>query len=213
LETLQQEEQPQGQIEGQVEGQIEGQASQEQAPAQEKIKWGRFFLDIIETLILAVVLFFGINAVSARVRVDGFSMRPTLDDGEFVLVSKLNYKLSNVQRGDIIVFHYPMDPEQELIKRVIGLPGDRIEVNEGIVYVNGQALEEPYIAAPPAYSSQWNVPQDRLFVLGDNRNDSSDSHSWGFLPFENVVGKAVLIYWPPPMWDVIEHKELLAVQQ
>lgn len=213
METLQQEEQPQGHIEGQVEGQIEGQASQEQAPAQEKIKWGRFFLDIIETLILAVVLFFGINAVSARVRVDGFSMRPTLDDGEFVLVSKLNYKLSNVQRGDIIVFHYPMDPEQELIKRVIGLPGDRIEVNEGIVYVNGQALEEPYIAAPPAYSSQWNVPQDRLFVLGDNRNDSSDSHSWGFLPFENVVGKAVLIYWPPPMWDVIEHKELLAVQQ
>lgn len=213
METLQQEEQPQGQIEGQVEGQIEGQASQEQAPAQEKIKWGRFFLDIIETLILAVVLFFGINAVSARVRVDGFSMRPTLDDGEFVLVSKLNYKLSNVQRGDIIVFHYPMDPEQELIKRVIGLPGDRIEVNEGIVYVNGQALEEPYIAAPPAYSSQWNVPEDRLFVLGDNRNDSSDSHSWGFLPFENVVGKAVLIYWPPPMWDVIEHKELLAVQQ
>lgn len=213
METLQQEEQPQGHIEGQVEGRIEGQASQEQAPAQEKIKWGRFFLDIIETLILAVVLFFGINAVSARVRVDGFSMRPTLDDGEFVLVSKLNYKLSNVQRGDIIVFHYPMDPEQELIKRVIGLPGDRIEVNEGIVYVNGQALEEPYIAAPPAYSSQWNVPQDRLFVLGDNRNDSSDSHSWGFLPFENVVGKAVLIYWPPPMWDVIEHKELLAVQQ
>ena len=213
METLQQEEQPQGHIEGQVEGQIEGQASQEQAPAQEKIKWGSFFLDIIETLILAVVLFFGINAVSARVRVDGFSMRPTLDDGEFVLVSKLNYKLSNVQRGDIIVFHYPMDPEQELIKRVIGLPGDRIEVNEGIVYVNGQALEEPYIAAPPAYSSQWNVPEDRLFVLGDNRNDSSDSHSWGFLPFENVVGKAVLIYWPPPMWDVIEHKELLAVQQ
>ena len=213
METLQQEEQPQGHIEGQVEGQIAGQASQEQAPAQEKIKWGRFFLDIIETLILAVVLFFGINAVSARVRVDGFSMRPTLDDGEFVLVSKLNYKLSNVQRGDIIVFHYPMDPEQELIKRVIGLPGDRIEVNEGIVYVNGQALEEPYIAAPPAYSSQWNVPEDRLFVLGDNRNDSSDSHSWGFLPFENVVGKAVLIYWPPPMWDVIEHKELLAVQQ
>ena len=213
METLQQEEQPQGHIEGQVEGRIEGQASQEQAPAQEKIKWGRFFLDIIETLILAVVLFFGINAVSARVRVDGFSMRPTLDDGEFVLVSKLNYKLSNVQRGDIIVFHYPMDPEQELIKRVIGLPGDRIEVNEGIVYVNGQALEEPYIAAPPAYSSQWNVPQDRLFVLGDNRNDSSDSHSWGFLPFENVVGKAVLIYWPPPMWDVIKHKELLAVQQ
>ncbi len=139
-------------------------------------------------------------------------MRPTLDDGEFVLVSKFNYKLSNVQRGDIIVFHFPMDPEQELIKRVIGLPGDRVQVKDGVVYINDQALDEPYIAAPPAYTSAWNVPADRLFVLGDNRNDSSDSHSWGYLPFENVVGKAVLIYWPPPMWEVIEHKDLLVAQ-
>jgi signal peptidase I len=117
-----------------------------------------------------------------------------------------------VQRGDIIVFHFPMDPKQELIKRVIGLPGDRVEVAGGVVYVNGLPLEEPYIAAPPAYTSQWDVPEGRLFVLGDNRNDSSDSHSWGFLPYENVVGKAVLIYWPPPMWDVIEHKELRVSQ-
>ena len=215
METLQQEEQPQepqGQIEAQVEGQIEGQAVQEQAPAQEPIKWGRFFLDIIETLILAVVLFFGINAISARVRVDGFSMRPTLDDGEFVLVSKLNYKLSNVQRGDIIVFHFPLDPQQELIKRVIGLPGDTVQIKDGKVSVNGQVLDEPYIAEAPRYGSQWEVPADMLFVLGDNRNDSSDSHAWGFLPYENVVGKAVLIYWPPPLWKLIEHKELLVTQ-
>lgn len=212
METLQHEEQPKSPIEGQVEGQIDGQSPTDEAPAQEKIKWGRFFVDILETLVLAVILFFGINAVSARVRVDGYSMRPTLDDGEFVLVSKFNYKLSNVQRGDIIVFHFPMDPSQELIKRVIGLPGDQVHVKDGVVYINNQALDEPYIAAPPAYTSIWNVPEDRLFVLGDNRNDSSDSHSWGYLPFENVVGKAVLIYWPPPMWDVIEHKDLLVAQ-
>ena len=184
----------------------------EQAPEQEKINWKRFALDIIETIVLAVVLFLGINAVSARVRVDGFSMRPTLEDGEFVLVGKLNYRFSQMERGDIIVFHYPLNPEQELIKRVIGLPGDRVIVQDGVVSVNGQVLDEPYIAATPLYTGEWVVPDAQLFVLGDNRNDSSDSHSWGFLPFESVVGKALAIYWPPPMWDVIQHKQLLATQ-
>ena len=196
--------------------QQEGQAEEPQVPApvpsEEKMNWGRFALDIIETLVLAVILFLGINAVSARVRVDGFSMRPTLEDGEFVLVSKLNYQFGEVERGDIIVFHFPMDPEQELIKRVIGLPGDHIRVGEGAVSVNGQVLNEPYIAAAPAYTGEWDVPDGHLFVLGDNRNDSSDSHSWGLLPAENVVGKAVVIYWPPPFWKVIKHTELLAVQ-
>jgi len=199
LENLEQELQTEAQPETQV-------------PEQEKIHWGRFALDIIETLVLAVVLFLGINAVSARVRVDGFSMIPTLQDGEFVLVSKLNYQFGNVERGDIIVFHFPMDPEQELIKRVIGLPGDTIGVQNGKVSVNGQVLDEPYIAATPAYSGEWQVPDDQLFVLGDNRNDSSDSHSWGFLPFEKVVGKAVVIYWPPPLWEIIRHAKIPATQ-
>jgi len=199
LENLEQELQTEAQPETQV-------------PEQEKIHWGRFALDIIETLVLAVVLFLGINAVSARVRVDGFSMIPTLQDGEFVLVSKLNYQFGNVERGDIIVFHFPMDPEQELIKRVIGLPGDTIGVQNGKVSVNGQVLDEPYIAATPAYSGEWQVPDDQLFVLGDNRNDSSDSHSWGFLPFEKVVGKAVVIYWPPPLWEIIRHAKIPASQ-
>ena len=195
----------------QTETQPEIQVPEEfQLPEQEKINWGRFALDIIETLVLAVVLFLGINAVSARVRVDGFSMIPTLKDGEFVLVSKLNYKFVTVERGDIIVFHFPMDPEQELIKRVIGLPGDTIGVQNGQVSVNGQVLDEPYIAATPAYSGEWQVPDGQLFVLGDNRNDSSDSHSWGFLPFEKVVGKAVVIYWPPTLWEVIRHAKIPA---
>ena len=186
--------------------------SQVSVPAEETINWRRFTLDIVETLALAIVLFLGINAVSARVRVDGFSMRPTLQDGEFVLVSKLNYKFGAVQRGDIIVFHFPMDPKQELIKRVIGLPGDHISVNSGNVTVNGQVLNEPYIAAAPTYAGEWDVPAGQLFVLGDNRNDSSDSHAWGLLPSENLVGKAVVIYWPPPFWKIIQHKQLLVTQ-
>jgi len=201
LENLEQEAQTEAQPETQV-----------PAPSEEKMNWGRFIFDVVETLALAGILFLGINAVSARVRVDGFSMIPTLEDGEFVLVSKLNYRFGDVERGDIIVFHYPMDPEQELIKRVIGLPGDTVNVQNGIVSVNGQSLEEPYIAAAPAYSGEWMVPDGHLFVLGDNRNDSSDSHSWGYLPFDKVVGKAVVIYWPPPFWKVIVHTEIPAAQ-
>lgn len=192
--------------------QIEAQPEEVQVPvsSEEKINWKRFVFDIIETLALAGILFLGINAVSARVRVDGFSMIPTLEDGEFVLVSKVNYRFGNVERGDIIVFHFPMDPEQELIKRVMGLPGDTIHVQNGQVSVNGQVLSEPYIAAAPAYSGEWTVPEGQLFVLGDNRNDSSDSHSWGYLPLEKVVGKAIVIYWPPPFWKVIQHTAIPA---
>ncbi len=168
-------------------------------------------MDILETVVLALVLFVGINAISARVRVDGFSMRPTLQDGEFVLVNRLAYRFGEVQRGDIIVFHYPANPKQELIKRVIGLPGDQVTVNNGRVNVNGHDLNEDYIAAAPAYSGSWQVTEGYLFVLGDNRNDSSDSHSWGYLPVENVIGKAVLIYWPPPYWTFIEHATALGL--
>ena len=165
----------------------------------------RIFLDILETLILAVVLYFGINAVSVRVRVDGFSMNPTLQDGEYILVNRLAYKIGNPVRGDIVVFSFPMDPRQDLIKRVIGLPGESISVQDGKVMINGVPLEEPYIAAPPIYNGTWEVPEGQLFVLGDNRNESKDSHEWGLLPVENVVGRAILIYWPPPEWQVIDH--------
>ncbi len=184
---------------------------QTESNQDEKSNWGRTFMDILETVVLALVLFVGINAISARVRVDGFSMRPTLQDGEFVLVNRLAYRFGEVQRGDIIVFHYPANPKQELIKRVIGLPGDQVTVNNGRVNVNGHDLNEDYIAAAPAYSGSWQVTEGYLFVLGDNRNDSSDSHSWGYLPVENVIGKAVLIYWPPPYWTFIEHATALGL--
>ena len=177
-------------------------------PGAGRSGWRQFLLDLIETLVLAVVLYVGINAISARVRVDGFSMIPTLQDGEYVLVSKLSYRLGAPQHGDIIVFKYPGEPPQDLIKRIIGLPGDLVQVTGSKVLVNGQALVEPYIAAAPLYHGQWRVPDGFLFVLGDNRNDSSDSHSWGLLPRENVIGKAILIYWPPPEWNMIYHYEI-----
>jgi signal peptidase I len=166
---------------------------------------------LLETLVLAVVLFLAINAVSARVRVDGTSMLPTLEDGEFVLVNRLAYRFGEIQRGDIVVFHYPQRPEEELIKRIIGLPDDEVKIIEGSVLINGQRLQELYIAAAPQYSGTWTVPQKAVFVLGDNRNNSSDSHQWGMLPVENVIGRALLIYWPPPMWAVIQHTESFAL--
>lgn len=180
------------------------------APEEEHTKWGQIVLDVVETVVLALVLFLGINAVSARVRVDGFSMNPTLLDGEFVLVNRLAYRTGEMQRGDIIVFRSTTSPDLDLIKRIIGLPGDIVSVQNGQVIVNGQVLSEPYIAAAPNYNGQWRVPDGNLFVLGDNRNDSSDSHQWGLLPFDNIVGKAILIYWPPPDWNIIEHSVLLA---
>ncbi|MCQ3938072.1 MAG: signal peptidase I [Chloroflexi bacterium] len=186
--------------------------AEEVKPVEEKTNWKRFLLDVVETVVLAVVLFIGINAVSARVRVDGISMQPTLEDGEFLLVNKMSYVFGEVERGDIIVFHFPLNPQEELIKRVIGLPGDHVVVKDSRVFINGQPLDEPYIAQAPLYYGDWVVTEGHLFVLGDNRNNSNDSKDWGMLPRENVVGKAVLIYWPPPMWDVIEHPEVLAAQ-
>ncbi len=175
------------------------------APRERRSGFWRFVLDILETVILSVVLFAGINAVSARIRVDGYSMQPTLQNGEFVIVNKLSYKLGNPKTGDVIVFHYPKDPKQEYIKRVIGLPGESVKVSNGKVYVNGQALNEPYIAAAPRYQADWHVPAGTLFVLGDNRNNSSDSHDWGPVPMNEVIGKAWLVYWPPQAWGFIDH--------
>jgi signal peptidase I len=165
----------------------------------------RFLLDVLETVILSALLFAGINAVSARIRVDGYSMEPTLHNGEFVIVNKMAYKFSDPQHGDVIVFHYPRDPEQEYIKRIVGLPGDQVQIRDGQVYVNDQLINEPYIAAAPKYQSEWFVPEGAFFVLGDNRNNSSDSHNWGPVPLEYVVGKALFVYWPPESWGVIAH--------
>ena len=165
-------------------------------PIKTRPGWLTFLLETLQTIVLAVVLYFAIDSVVALVRVENISMEPTLMPGQFILVNKLSSKLNDINRGDIIVFHYPIDPREDYIKRVIGIPGDTIEVRGNMVYVNGNAIKEPYIAAEPSYNGSWAVPVSELFVLGDNRNQSSDSHAWGFVPWANIVGKALIIYWP-----------------
>ncbi len=167
-----------------------------------------FLVDVLETLILSAILFVSINIISARIRVDGASMEPTLISGEYVIVSRLSYRLGSPQRGDIIVFHFPRNPKEEYIKRIIGLPGDVVEVKGGSVYVNGERMQESYLDVRMNYTGAWTVPAGQLFVLGDNRNNSSDSHDWGTVPMEYVVGKALLVYWPPPSWGLVDHVPL-----
>jgi len=160
-------------------------------------------VDILETLLLSVVLFFVINALSARIKIDGSSMEPNLHHGEFVIVSKVNYRIGEPERGDVVVFDFPRNITEEYIKRIIGLPGERIHVEDGNVYVDDILLSEPYLMVEPQYEGEWIVPENALFVLGDNRNNSSDSHNWGMVPMENVIGEALLIYWPPANWGLV----------
>jgi signal peptidase I len=166
------------------------------SPGSQRPAWLTFLLETLQTLVLAVVLYFLIDSVIARVRVENISMEPTLQPGEFILVNKMAFKMGDIHRGDIIIFHYPQNIHEDYIKRVIGLGGDTVAVRNNKVYVNDQPLTEPYIAAAPAYTGTWVVPDGQLFVLGDNRNQSSDSHSWGFVPDDNIVGKALVVYWP-----------------
>jgi signal peptidase I len=191
----------------------------ETSPARQD--WKSFLRETLETIGLAILLFLVINVISARVRVDGFSMRPTLDDGEFVLVGRLTNLFGGYHHGDIIVFRPPMYPEagffrrllglpnisdeyEDYIKRVIGLPGETVKIEDGTVFIDGVPLIEPYISAPADYMGEWTVPAGELFVLGDNRNNSADSHAWGFLPIKNVLGKALVVYWPFTDWMVIK---------
>jgi signal peptidase I len=164
----------------------------------------RFLRDVLETLFLAAILFLLINTLSARIRVESISMQPTLFEGDMILVNRLAYKLGFPQRGDIIIFRTPTHPDPDpYVKRVIGLPNDKISITDGFVSVNGNLLRESYIKTPPNYSGDWKVPSGTLFVLGDNRNNSSDSHKWGYVPIESVIGKALVIYWPPENWKVL----------
>lgn len=165
-------------------------------PPHQRPAWVTFTWEVLQTLIMAIILYFLIDAVVGRVRVENISMQPTLHQDEFILVNKLAYKLGTYQRGDIIVFHFPGDPREDYIKRVIGLPNDTVDIKNGHVYVNDKMLEENYIAAPPVYTKHYEVPANGLFVLGDNRNQSSDSHMWGYVPLQNIVGKALIVYWP-----------------
>jgi signal peptidase I len=181
-------------------------------PAEQKASWRRTILDTLETIILALALFLVINAISERIRVESISMQSTLYPGDYVIVNKLAYRFSGTpDRGDVIVFRYPPNPEAiPYIKRVIGLPGDQIHIADGKVYINGQLTIEPFLDETTNRGGDWTVPARQLFVMGDNRNNSSDSRSWGFVPLENIIGRAEVIYLPPQHWSFLHENIAIA---
>lgn len=202
---------------------IEPQSPTENPPGQPVIlsppKRSRL-LEVLETVVVAVLLAVFIRATVAEARyIPSLSMEPTLLVGDRLIIEKISFYFSKPQRGDILVF-YPPNPyatqpppgffnqtmkwlgftnDIAYIKRVVGLPGDTIAVKDGKVLINGTVLQEDYIKDPPYYTYEpFKVPPDSLFMMGDNRNNSQDSHKWGPLPVANVIGKAVLRFWPLP---------------
>jgi signal peptidase I len=186
-------------------------AEQPRPPGDERVSLARAFggrsllREILETVLLTVIIFSILNLTTGRFQVRGFSMEPTLHDGQYMIISKLIYWVHPPERGDVIVFHPPNDLDNDYIKRIVGLPGEQLEIRNGAISVDGVPLEEPYIANPGFYSGVWDLADEEYFVLGDNRRNSSDSHTWGVFPRENVVGKAWLCYWPPEEWGLVVH--------
>ena len=161
--------------------------------------------EIVETVILTVLIYAVVNFATGRFKVEGSSMEPSVHPNQYVLVDKISYWLGAPQRGDVVVFNYPLATDRDFIKRIIGVPGETVSVANGAVSVNGQPLDEPYIAAPPVSSGTWQLGPHQYFVMGDNRNNSSDSRSWGPLERQYLIGKAVLTYWPPTNWGLVPH--------
>jgi signal peptidase I len=199
-------------------------------PTERKTRGGGLAWELLQTVVLTLAIFLGVRSVVQNFRVEGASMEPTLETGQYLLISKVSYfhiegtpldhllptshqgstdyLFGGPARGDIVVFRAPTQPDKDFIKRVIGLPGDTVLVKNGQVYVNGQALDEPYIHFPATYTYPFDgqprtVPDGNYFVLGDNRPNSSDSHLGWFVPVENLVGKAWVSYWPPADWGVV----------
>ncbi len=160
--------------------------------------------EIIETLALTLIIFLVIHFTVQNYMVEGTSMQPSLNDNQFVLVNKLAYLFHAPERGDVIVFHWPVNTTKDLIKRVIGLPGDTIVITRETVQVNGVVLKEPYVRTPAnPNGKRLVVPPNDYFVLGDNRPVSDDSRDWGYVPRSYIIGKAVLVYWPINNWQII----------
>lgn len=176
-----------------------------EAEARTKPGRGRFLREIAETVVLTVVIFAVVNALTGRFRIEGPSMRPNLAEGQYLIINKIVYRLHPPQRGDIIVFNHPRNASRDLIKRVIALPGETVDVRQGQVYINDSPLEEPYVINKGNYSVHFELGTDEFFVLGDNRPNSDDSHNWGALEKDKIVGKAWLTYWPPSAWGGVPH--------
>jgi len=172
----------------------------EQTPARRTggfnpISWIR---DLALSVLIAVVL---IVFIYQPVKVEGTSMMPGLRDQERIFINKFTYRfgIGAIQRGDTVVFWFPMDRSKSYIKRVIGLPGDLVEIDGGVVIVNGKRVAEDYVGEKYRdYESRppERIGQDEYFVLGDHRNSSNDSRAWGMVPRQDIYGKAVFVYWP-----------------
>ena len=184
--------------------------------------------EFVQTILLAVLLFLLIRNVIQNFRIDGISMEPNFHNGQFLIVNRFAYCpglhleikplglhwnkswcIHQPKRGDVIVFEYPNDPSRDFIKRVVGLPGETVEVRSGKVYIDGLLMPEPFGPNPAGQSTApVTVGEGQLFVMGDNRNNSSDSRYWGPLPEEYIIGKALVSYWPPRYWSIIPHYDL-----
>lgn len=185
--------------------------------------------EIAEVVMLAVLMVMLIRNFVQNYRIDGISMEPNFHDQQFLIVDRWAYcpgihlevPMVNAEiwsktwcvreprRGDVVIFEYPRDPSRDFIKRVIGLPGETVEVRDGKVYVDGQLVPEPFGPNPGSYTSApITVGPNEVFVMGDNRNNSSDSHLWGPLPKDRIIGKALVSYWPPRYWSVVPRYDL-----
>ncbi|MCP2518878.1 signal peptidase I [Candidatus Aminicenantes bacterium AC-335-K20] len=168
--------------------------------SENEIKWLRELKLFLLSLLLSIVfLFLMVSTIAQAYRVEGKSMQPSLQDNERIIVSKIVYKIKKIERFDIVIFKYPLKPNKFFIKRVIGLPGEKISIKNGNVFINGLKLDEPYLKKD--FKSHENlplilIPKDHYFVLGDHRNWSNDSRAGWLVPQKNIVGKVIFRYWP-----------------
>ena len=175
-----------------------------------------FVRDTLEIVFLALVLYVVIQYAVQTVHVLGSSMFPTLHDNDLLVASKISYKLHAPQRGDIIVFKPPDEASRDFIKRIIALPGERIRITNGVVYINDQVLREPYLPEKWTYNNNWPasgqdqiMPTGEYFVMGDNRNHSSDSRTFGPITLQSILGKAEVRIWPMSQLGFFDGKPTL----
>jgi signal peptidase I len=166
--------------------------------------------DVLEVLMVIVSIYTTVNLASARAIVEGGSMLPNFDTGQLIIVNRIAYFYSKPERGDVIVLHNPRNAAEDYIKRVIGLPGETVQISGGYVYVDGKQLYEPYLDMENfCYTCEgtWLLGADEYFVLGDNRRNSTDSHIFGAVKQDVIIGKAWLRYWPTNSLGLIPHED------
>ena len=199
------------------------------SPQQEQVTGLSLIWETLQVVALALLMVILIRNFGQNYRIDGISMEPNFHNGQFLIVNRWAYCpgihleipivnkmiwqkewcIRTPRRGDVVIFEYPKDPSRDFIKRVIGLPGETVEVREGQIYVNGLHVPEPFGPNPGSYSAPpLTVGPDEVYVMGDNRNNSSDSHIWGPLPLQNIIGKALVSYWPPRLWSAVPQYDL-----